>query len=126
GWNDPAGFAFLDMLVLVWPIGLAFATWTGASWLSTGELLAQFTSQYGNAAVIGQKGGGETGLRALVDGLTRTVLISPVLPLLLVVVIMVSIRRVDREPLLPMVMMVTVLVFQILTHALGSTFGLMR
>lgn len=126
GWNDPAGFAFLDMLVLVWPIGLAFVTWTGASWLSTGELLAQFTSQYGNAAVIGQEGGGETGLQALVDALTRTFLISPALPLLLAVVIIASIRRGDREPLLPMVMMVTVLAFQILTPALGSTFGLMR
>lgn len=125
-WTDRFGFAVLDMLVMVWPIGLAFLTWTIASWMSTGELLAQFTSQYGNAAILEREGGGPTGLPAFMDALYRTFLISPALPVLLVVVIILSLRRRDLEPVFPVVMMVAVLAFQVLTFALGSTFGFLR
>lgn len=125
-WTDRFGFAFLDMLVLVWPIGLAFLTWTVASWMSTGELLAQFTSQYGNSAIIEQMGGGPTGLPALLDALYRILLIAPALPVLLIVVVFFSLRRKDVEPYFPIVIMLTVLAFQTLTYTLGSTFGFLR
>ena len=39
-----------------WPGFAAFVGWAAASWLITGEAFAQFTSQYGNAAILAQSG----------------------------------------------------------------------
>jgi hypothetical protein len=44
----------------------------------------------------------------------------------LVVGAVAAVRRRDPEPVFPVVMMLTVIVFQIITHASGPTFGLLR
>ncbi|MCS5478359.1 glycosyltransferase family 39 protein [Corynebacterium sp. YIM 101645] len=126
GRTDCIGFAVLDMIVLVWPIGLAFLTWTVSSWLTTGELLAQFTSTAGNAAIIAAAGGGATGLPALSEASFRSFLVAPALLGVLAVAVVLSVRRRDPETVFPVVMMLTVIVFQIVTYAAGSTFGLLR
>ncbi|MFP7365206.1 glycosyltransferase family 39 protein [Corynebacterium callunae] len=125
-FGDVAAFASLDMLVLVWPIGITFLTWTVASWLTTGDLLAQFSSVYGNSSLIAQAGGTSGGLSLLSDAIIRTFLVSPALPLLILVASWFAFRRHDLEPVFPMVLMLTVLGFQIFSHATGSTFGMMR
>ena len=48
--------ALLDALLVSGPGFAAFVGWAGASWLITGEAFAQFTSQYGNAAILSQSG----------------------------------------------------------------------
>lgn len=125
-WADRAGFAFLDMLVLGWPIGLAFITWSVFSWMSTGELLAQFTSQYGNSAILEVYDERLVGTEALREALMRTFIMSPILPFLVPVTLFLAWKRRDLEPCFPMVMMLAVLAFQILTYTLGSTFGFLR
>lgn len=125
-FSDRFSFALIDMLVLVGPIGLTFLVWIGASWLTTGELLAQFTSQYGNSAIIAASGGADTGLTALFDASFRTFLMSPALIPIAAVAIFFAWRRRDPEPLVPLVMMLSVLFFQIITYTLGSTFGMLR
>lgn len=126
GRTDRIGFAVLDMLVLVWPVGLAFLTWAVSSWLITGELLAQFTSTAGNAAIIAASGGGAAGFPALAEASFRSFLVAPALLGVLVVAVGLAARRRDPEPVFPVVLMLTVIVFQILTYAAGSTFGLLR
>lgn len=124
--TDRIGFALLDMVVLGWPIGLAFLTWTAASWVSTGELVAQFTSSSGNAAIIAASGGGATGFPALAEASFRAFLAAPALLVVLFVAVVLAILRRDLEPVFPIVMMLAVIVFQVITYSLGSTFGLLR
>lgn len=125
-FRDRIGFALVDMLLLVWPIGFAFVAWTGASWLTTGELFAQFTSTDGNAAIIAASGGGDTGPQALFDASVRTFLISPALLLVAAVAVFSAYRRRDPEPIIPLALIGSVVFFQIITYSLGSTFGLLR
>lgn len=49
--------ALLDLLMVSGPGLAAFDGWAVTSWLITGEAFAQFSSQYGNAAIIKQVGG---------------------------------------------------------------------
>ncbi|MDT0407226.1 hypothetical protein, partial [Streptomyces edwardsiae] len=44
------------MLIVSGPGFLAFLGWAAAGWLITGEAFAQFTSQYGNTAILEQSG----------------------------------------------------------------------
>src|SRR5699024_5521095 len=125
-FRDRIGFALVDMLLLVWPIGFAFVAWTGASWLTTGELFAQFTSTDGNAAIIAASGGGDTGPQALFDASVRTFLISPALLLVAAIAVFSAYRRRDPEPIIPLALIGSVLFFQIIPYSLGSTFGLLR
>ena len=48
--------ALLDMIVVSAPGLVSFLGWAAASWLITGEAFAQFTSQYGNSAILKQSG----------------------------------------------------------------------
>ena len=50
--------AVLDLLLVSVPGFAAFAGWAVTSWLITGDAFAQFTSQYGNKAILEQSGGG--------------------------------------------------------------------
>lgn len=120
------GYAVLDMLVFLGPLGLAVGTWTAASWLSTGDLLAQFSSSYGNAAIIAQTGETTAGLPALLDSLVRILLLAPMLPLLMAMVAWLAWRRRDFEPVVPVIAAGSVLVFQTLTAVQGATFGFLR
>ncbi|QGU08007.1 hypothetical protein COCCU_10440 [Corynebacterium occultum] len=120
------GYAVVDMIVFAAPLALAFLVWVASSWLATGDLLAQFTSAYGNTAIIDQSGGVASGVTALGDSLMRTWLQAPLLILLLPVVGWLSWRRRDPEPLIAPVLFGTVLAFQMLTAMMGGAFGFLR
>ena len=51
----------------------AFVGWAVTSWLITGEAFAQFTSQYGNAAILEQSGGATAASFGSGSGLRRGV-----------------------------------------------------
>ena len=48
--------ALLDLLMVSGPGFAAFIGWAAVSWLITGQAFAQFTSQYGNTAILEQSG----------------------------------------------------------------------
>jgi len=48
--------ALLDAMMVSGPGFAAFLGWAAVSWLITGEAFAQFTSQYGNSAILEQSG----------------------------------------------------------------------
>ena len=65
--------ALLDLLLVSGPGFAAFVGWAAASWLITGQAFAQFTSQYGNAAISRAVGRTQTATSATGSGLRRGV-----------------------------------------------------
>ncbi|WP_244899305.1 ABC transporter [Rhodococcus zopfii] len=118
--------ALLDGIIVALPSALAFAVWTATSWLITGEALQQFSSQYGNAAILEQSGGGsDGGAAALAFSAAEIVAVAPALALLLPVVAVLAWRRRDPEPLAAMILL-AVLGFAALAYFRGLTFPFLR
>lgn len=120
--------AILDMLIISGPGVLAFLGWAAAGWLITGEAFAQFTSQYGNTAILEQSG--QTAPN-FADGLgfaaTCTGLLAPtLLPLALWVVVRRWGRPNWQVVIVPLAVFGAALVFQSVSYATGSTFPFLR
>ena len=120
--------ALLDVLLVSGPGATAFLGWAFASWLITGEALAQFTSEYGNAAVLRQSGGGATDVAGgLTFSLVCIALLAPTLALLVAWAAVGARDRLSRQMLLPAIVLFgAALAFQTLTYATGSTFPFLR
>ena len=120
--------ALLDVILVSGPGIAAVLGWAAASWLITGEALAQFTSQYGNAAILEQSGGGAANI---VAGLGYSgvclLLLAPTLVPLMGWAAVTGLRRPTRQLLLPPILIFgAALVFQTLTYATGGTFPFLR
>ncbi|PQE00254.1 ABC transporter [Mycobacterium sp. EPG1] len=120
--------ALLDVILVSGPGIAAVLGWAAASWLITGEALAQFTSQYGNAAILEQSGGGAANI---VAGLGYSgvclLLLAPTLVPLMGWAAVTGLRRPTRQMLLsPILIFGAALVFQTLTYATGGTFPFLR
>ncbi|MGC4961587.1 ABC transporter [Gordonia sp. DT218] len=121
--------AILDMGLIALPSAVAFVVWAITSWLITGDLFAQLSSQYGNTAILEQSGGGGTGgpFRALSFSIVEVLILAPLFPLLLTIVLVARRRWGRMGPVLaPLPLIGSVLFFQIFTYARGSTFGFLR
>ena len=120
--------SLVDVTLVVAPSALAFVAWAITGWLITGNAFAQFTSEYGNAAIIEQSGGSgsSTTSDAIWFSMTEMAILAPLLPILVLGLIGVRARRRRLSPLLPGLMIVAVLAFQIFGYARGSTFGFLR
>ncbi|WP_066908432.1 glycosyltransferase family 39 protein [Millisia brevis] len=118
----------LDMVLVAAPGALAFVVWAIAGWLITGDAFAQFTSEYGNAAIVAATGAATaSGAAAMVFSFTELLILAPLLPVLLVTVIVIRTMRRRLLPLLPPLLLIgAVLAFQIIGYARGSTFGFLR
>lgn len=121
--------ALLRLLIVSGPGFLAFIGWAAASWLITGEAFAQFTSQYGNTAILRQSGGGST--EGLASGLGfAAVCILALAPTLIPIAgYALSLRW--RRPswtvlVVPIAMYGAILGFQAFSYADGATFGFLR
>lgn len=127
--RDRVQAGLLDMVLVAAPSAVAFIAWAFASWLITGNLFAQFTSEYGNVAIIRESGGsGSTGgLQALGFSATELLILAPLYGLLLVLVVWVRAHRNRLISLaVPVLIIGAVLGFQIYSYARGSTFGFLR
>lgn len=123
--GDPRA-ALLDGIVVALPTALAFAVWAATSWLITGQALQQFSSQYGNAAILDQSGGGsDGGAAALAFSVAEIIGLAPALVLLLPVVAVLAGRRRDPEPLAAVILL-AVLGFATLAYFRGLTFPFLR
>ena len=120
--------ALLDMIVISGPGLVAFIGWAIASWLITGEAFAQFTSQYGNAAILKQSGTESMGAGSgLVFAATCMLLLAPALVPLGVWAGFIRWRRPNWGMLVPpLALFGAALAFQTLTFVAGSTFPFMR
>jgi hypothetical protein len=120
--------ALLDMLLVSGPGFAAFVGWAAASWLITGEAFAQFTSQYGNAAILAQSGQPtQTFTAGLTFALVCTTLLAPTL---VPIALWCGIRRYRCSNwsvlLVPLALYGAALAFQAYSYASGSTFPFLR
>jgi len=120
--------ALLDMIVVSAPGVVSFLGWAVASWLITGEAFAQFTSLYGNSAILEQSGAVTVGLGSgLLFATTCTLLLAPVLVPLIIRAGVIRGRRPDWAMMVPpLAIFGSALAFQVLSYALGSTFPFLR
>lgn len=120
--------AVLDMLIVSGPGVLAFFGWAAAGWLITGEAFAQFTSQYGNTAILEQSGQTAPDFGDGVEfAMVCIMLLAPtVLPLALWAVMQRWARPNWQVLIVPLTMFGAVLAFQTYSYASGSTFPFLR
>lgn len=120
--------AFLDMLIVSGPGFLAFLGWAAAGWLITGEAFAQFTSQYGNTAILEQSGQTAPNLfEGLVFAAVCIMLLAPTMLPLALWAFMQRWGRPNWQMLIvPVALFGAVLVFQSYSYASGSTFPFLR
>lgn len=121
--------ALLRLLIVSGPGFLAFAGWAAASWLITGEAFAQFTSQYGNTAILRQSGGGSTAGMAAGFGFAAVCITALAPTLIPIATFALGLRR--RRPswgvlVVPIAMYGAILGFQAFSYADGATFGFLR
>jgi hypothetical protein len=120
--------ALLDMLIVSGPGLASFVLWAAISWLITGLPFAQFSSQYGNTAILQQSGLATADFReGLVFAATCTMLLAPTLVLLALWAGVVRLRRPYWSTLIiPLALYGGVLAFQAYSYASGSTFPFLR
>lgn len=119
--------AAVDVSLVVGPGIAAFAAWSFTSWLITGTAFQQFSSVYGNSAILEQSGGGtSTPVGRAVFSLTEMAVLGPAVPLLLVVAAVLAVRRRDPEILVPVAVFGAVLGTQSLLYLMDSTFPFLR
>jgi len=112
--------------VLVLPIAFTFGAFAVASWLITGAAFEQFTSQYGNAAVLASSGGhttlGARGLFAFGELTGAAPLLIP-----LAIVVLITAHGVwERRAMAAVVVFGGVLALSALLQASGSTLPFLR
>jgi 4-amino-4-deoxy-L-arabinose transferase-like glycosyltransferase len=120
--------ALLDLLMVSGPGLAAFVGWAAISWLITGEAFAQFTSQYGNTAILAQSGQGSHGLGSGLE--FAGVCIALLAPMGIPIAVLALVRRWRRPNwqvlLVPLTIYGAALAFQALSYASGSTFPFLR
>ena len=120
--------AVLDLLMVSGPGTVAFLGWAVVSWLITGEAFAQFTSDYGNSAILQQSGHSAP---AFGSGMAfAAACISLMAPTLLPIGVWAVMRRrrnTDWHVLVvPAAILGSALMFQAVSYATGSTFPFLR
>lgn len=120
--------AVLDLIIIGGPGLAAFAGWAAASWLITGEGFAQFTSEYGNKAILEQSGAvGPSLPGGLSFAATCILLLAPALIPLAGWAGFIRWFRPGWGMLVPpLAVYGAALVFQSVTYALGGTFPFLR
>lgn len=118
----------VDVALVVIPPVVAFVAWAATSWLITGNALAQFTSEYGNSAIVAQAGGTPGDML----GRTAFVVVDAFLlfPALLLGIVVIGARRITLGRAAPVAAPIAVfgavLLFQGASYVTGTTFGFLR
>jgi hypothetical protein len=120
--------ALLDVIMVSGPGFAAFVGWAALSWLITGEGFAQFTSQYGNTAILAQSGQTKPDFDAGV--LFAAVCVLLLAPTVLPIAVWAAARRWRGRCwhvlLVPLTIYGAALSFQAFSYATGSTFPFLR
>ncbi|WP_018332144.1 glycosyltransferase family 39 protein [Actinomycetospora chiangmaiensis] len=118
----------VDVLLAAGPTAVAFILWALISWLVVGSPFEQFTSAYGNAALLADAGTPSVSIATPARQLSW---LAPVLAPLLVLAVVVALVRRDRWRSLalvavPVTMFGSVLAFEWATYLTGNLFGFLR
>ncbi|MDQ1360061.1 MAG: hypothetical protein QOJ44_438, partial [Acidimicrobiaceae bacterium] len=129
--RERAKQAAVDGTVLAFPFVVCFIGWTLASWITTGMAFAQFSSQYGNSSQISNGSSGVAAFQRLAGGpitiVVRDILyLEPLLPVVVIVVLVLAVRRTELDSLVPIGVFGGVLVFEAYAQFSGQTFAWFR
>lgn len=113
----------VDALLVGLPAAAAFVLWAVVSWAVVGSPFEQFTSMYGNSALVA---GGTGGAAGMADVGRQLLWLVPLAPLVLVAAAVRAVRRRDPVVLVPVVLFGSVLAFEWVLHLAGSLFGFLR
>jgi hypothetical protein len=116
--------AFADVLLLAAPLVAAFTLWAVASWVIVGHPFDQFTSPYGNSALVAS-GGGKSSIEPTLLPIQWLVL-APLFPLAAILVVVEAVRRRDLSIVPPAGLFLAVLAFEAMVYLAGSLFGFLR
>ncbi|MCX5042043.1 glycosyltransferase family 39 protein [Aldersonia sp. NBC_00410] len=117
----------VDLTIVALPGALAFVVWAAAGWLLTGDAFAQFSSSYGNSAILEQSQYVAQSIPAsLAFSAVEVLVLAPALPLLAPLATVLAVQRRDLEVVVAPLILGTVLAFQTLSYARGLTFGFLR
>jgi hypothetical protein len=122
GWQWRGQIALADISVLVAPLGFVIIAWSATSWLIVGTPFAQFTSEYGNAAILDYQPPEPS--RAVSAALQDSwVYAHELLPLFFVILAAGCIaawRRRNIAILAPLALLGSVLLFTLVAYAMGQ------
>ena len=129
--RDRAKHAGVDGTVVAFPFFVCFMGWTLASWITTGVAFSQFSSQYGNSSQVSNASTGVAAFQRLAGGpitiVVRDILyLEPLLPLVVIVVLVLAVRRTEVDSLVPIAVFGGVLVFEAYAQFSGQTFAWFR
>ena len=113
-----------DTLLVGAPLLAAFLFWAIASWVIVGHPFDQFSSAYGNSALV-ESGGGRAAINPTLIVMQWLVL-APVLPLVVAAAGVIAVRRRDLALVPPVALLSSVLAFEALVYFAGSLFGFLR
>jgi len=119
-----------DAALVGLPVVVAFVVWAATSWIVVGHPFEQFSSQYGNSALIrnaeqaGQAGAVTSSAPLFVP--TQWMVVAPLLLPVGIAVLVRSIRRRDARPLVPLLLLGAVPLFEAIAYMAGSLFGFLR
>ena len=120
----------LSVLIVMFPIAVAFVTWAVTGWIVSGELFAQLSSRYGNegqvAAALARGGTAHSGTA---DGwlvAARVLAMQPLVGIAVGLAALVAVLARKVDALVPVMVFGSVLTFAVWGHYSGTTFGLFR
>jgi hypothetical protein len=118
----------VDVGLVVGPPAAAFVLWAAVSWLVVGSPFEQFTSAYGNAALLA---GADAAAVSIAVPARQLTWLAPALLPLLVLVLAQALRRAPRGRALalaavPVALFGGVLAFEWATYLSGNLFGFLR
>lgn len=114
-----------DALLVGLPAAAAFLLWAMISWAVVGSPFEQFTSAYGNAALVGDGATGG-GVGAMGDVVRQLLWLVPLAAPVLVLAAWTGVRRRDPSVLVPVALFGTVLAFEWVLRLGGELFGFLR
>ncbi len=124
----PRDAVVVDVLLVAGPAAVAFSLWALVSWLVVGSPFEQFTSAYGNAALLAGAGAAPVSVATPAHQLTW--LAPALVPLLVVALVSALLRRGRRRSLamvgVPVALFGSVLAFEWATYLSGNLFGFLR
>ncbi|TGD89398.1 hypothetical protein BayCH28_06880 [Mycolicibacterium sp. CH28] len=123
--------AVLNVLIAGFPIAVAFTAWAMVGWITTGDLFATLTSNYGNAGQVAtaQTRGTASTLLANRQPIVVAIRFLGMQPLAGVAIALagcVAALRRRVEPIVPICTFGSVLAFSAWGQLTGTTFGLFR
>ncbi|GAA4881850.1 hypothetical protein [Actinomycetospora straminea] len=118
----------VDVGLVAGPPAAAFVLWAVVSWLVVGSPFEQFTSAYGNAALLA---GADAAAVSIAVPARQLTWLAPALVPLLVLVLARALWRAPRGPALalvavPVALFGAVLAFEWVTYLSGNLFGFLR